>query len=188
MRQRTSWMAYNEHGTVLVIGMLTLVMLTLIGVAATRTSSVESEMSGNEKTHQEAFYAAEAALITSETVIRSFRNQVDVRACAQGLFSNTKLVFDQTTNRIMKTPTTGTPKTLDLPTESCPVAQLPTGLQQAKANPRYAMGVTFIPAKNDQGTQYGQRVDAHVDVAALGTGSNKAAQAVLQTLFIQSLQ
>lgn len=54
----------NEGGYVLVITMFLLLMLTVIGIAATHTSSVEMKISGNNKKMVQAFYAAEGALIT----------------------------------------------------------------------------------------------------------------------------
>ena len=51
----------NEEGAVLVLCLITLVLLTLIGVSATTTSRLEVEISGNDKTYKEAFYAAEMA-------------------------------------------------------------------------------------------------------------------------------
>ena len=49
----------NEKGSVLVISMLILIMLTLIGFAATNNSSVEVQVSGNEKFTKMAFHSAE---------------------------------------------------------------------------------------------------------------------------------
>jgi hypothetical protein len=53
--------AGNEKGSVMVISLLILVVLTVIGVAATSTTELELQISGNDKTQKMAFYAAEAA-------------------------------------------------------------------------------------------------------------------------------
>lgn len=52
----------REDGFVLVIAMLLLVVLTVIGIAATQTSIFEIMLSNAEKKKQAAFYAAEAGL------------------------------------------------------------------------------------------------------------------------------
>jgi type IV pilus assembly protein PilX len=52
----------NEKGSVLVISMLILVLLTLIGTAAITTSTIETEIAGNERFQKRTFYAAEAGL------------------------------------------------------------------------------------------------------------------------------
>jgi hypothetical protein len=51
----------NENGFVIVIALLMLAIVTVIGIAATRTSETELQISGNEKFHKLSFYAAEAA-------------------------------------------------------------------------------------------------------------------------------
>lgn len=51
----------NEKGTVLVVALLILVILTIIGISATTTTNIETQIAGNEKFQKIAFYAAEAA-------------------------------------------------------------------------------------------------------------------------------
>ena len=54
-------MLKNEDGTVLVLALIMLVLLTLIGISATTTSMIETRISGNERVYKQNFYAAEAA-------------------------------------------------------------------------------------------------------------------------------
>ena len=61
MRSR-ALLLHNEAGVVLVLCLVTLAVLTLIGVSTTTTSRLEGEISGNDKTYKEAFYAAEISL------------------------------------------------------------------------------------------------------------------------------
>jgi len=51
----------NEQGSILIIVLITLVLLTMMGISVTRSTSVELQIAGNEKYHKIAFYAAEAA-------------------------------------------------------------------------------------------------------------------------------
>ena len=51
----------NEKGSVTVLAMVILALLTLLGIAATTTSSLEVQIAGNELRHKLAFYASEAA-------------------------------------------------------------------------------------------------------------------------------
>ncbi len=60
----------NQNGSVLVIGMLTLAILSLIGIAATTSSSIEAELSGNDRVHKEAFFATEFSLTVGEEAIQ----------------------------------------------------------------------------------------------------------------------
>lgn len=52
-----------ETGSVLVIAMLVLVLLALMGVAATTTTCIEFHMAGNDRTYVGNFYSAEGAAL-----------------------------------------------------------------------------------------------------------------------------
>ena len=49
----------KEDGSVLVVALITLVLLTIIGISASTTSNIEIRVAGNEKFHKMAFYAAD---------------------------------------------------------------------------------------------------------------------------------
>jgi hypothetical protein len=51
----------NETGSVTVLAVVLLMLLTLLGMAAISTSSIETQIAGNEVRHKLAFYAAESA-------------------------------------------------------------------------------------------------------------------------------
>ena len=48
----------NEKGSIIVLAMVLLMLLTLLGIAATTTSSIEVQIAGNEMRHKLAFYSA----------------------------------------------------------------------------------------------------------------------------------
>jgi hypothetical protein len=52
----------EEHGIVLILGLLLLLILTLIGISALNTSIYDIRISGNEKSSIQAFYVAEAGI------------------------------------------------------------------------------------------------------------------------------
>ena len=52
----------DKDGSALVMALMILVILTLIGIAATNTSTIEIQIAGNEKTYKEAFYKADAGV------------------------------------------------------------------------------------------------------------------------------
>lgn len=49
----------NEQGSILVISLVILMMLSLIGIAITTTASIELQISGNERLNEIAFYKAD---------------------------------------------------------------------------------------------------------------------------------
>ena len=58
---KEKYLPKNEKGSVTVLAVVLLMLLTLIGIAATTTSSIEVQIAGNELRHKLAFYSAEAA-------------------------------------------------------------------------------------------------------------------------------
>jgi hypothetical protein len=51
----------NEEGSVLILALIMLVLLTLIGISATTTSTIETRIAGNERLYKRNLYSAEAA-------------------------------------------------------------------------------------------------------------------------------
>jgi len=66
----------------MVIALIILVLLTLIGIAISRTASIEILIAGNERTHKIAFYEAEAAVETGAELL-----ELNI-ACPQGFTAN----------------------------------------------------------------------------------------------------
>ena len=52
----------NERGSVLLLSLMLLVVLTIIGLAATSKTIVEQSISSNDRLYRGAFYAAESGL------------------------------------------------------------------------------------------------------------------------------
>lgn len=61
----------SEDGMVLVIALVMLMLLTIIGVAAIDTSTMETMISGIEKERQGTFYAAEAGIEHGKAMLKS---------------------------------------------------------------------------------------------------------------------
>ena len=59
----------NEEGFVLILSMLILGILIIIGIAATTTTVLELQISGNDKVHKQTFYSAEAGASLGATVV-----------------------------------------------------------------------------------------------------------------------
>lgn len=49
----------NQDGTVLIVALLMLILLTVIGISASTISSIDIQIAGNEKFYKIAFYAAD---------------------------------------------------------------------------------------------------------------------------------
>jgi len=86
----------NEKGSTLVLSILILLLLTIIGIAATNTSTIEILISGNDKVHKMAFHQADGGtevgieLVEQNIYMAGFdTNQVgDVNVTSLNLFLN----------------------------------------------------------------------------------------------------
>jgi len=86
----------NEKGSTLLISVLILLLLTVIGIAATNTSTIEILISGNDKVHKMAFHQADGGtevgieLVEQNIYVAGFdNNQVgDVNATNLNLYMN----------------------------------------------------------------------------------------------------
>ena len=162
---------HNEKGSTLVIGLLTLVLLSLIGIAATSTGRVEVQISGNDKAAKEAFYASELALTTGETTIEALLSRIALNEdtaperYGQGTAPAwNALAWDSTDSAAV------------------PQASIPPGLHELAVPPRYIIEQRRF--RRDSLTQ-GIGVPTGVylfNVTAQGTGGSNA-KVVLQTIY-----
>ena len=59
----------NEEGSVIVVALMILVVLTIIGISATDTTTVELQIATNDKFHKIAFYHADAGVYATPKLI-----------------------------------------------------------------------------------------------------------------------
>jgi len=59
----------SENGSVMVVGMLVLMLASLIGIAAITTSTIEVEVTANDKIRKEDFYRAEGAAMLAAQLL-----------------------------------------------------------------------------------------------------------------------
>lgn len=78
---------YNEDGSVIVVALALLVLLTLMGISATTTSMVEIQIAGAKKTHTGHLFLAEGAAMHCVQTMQDDEN----------LISNTTYVNDEGT-------------------------------------------------------------------------------------------
>jgi Tfp pilus assembly protein PilX len=71
------WFINNSRGSVLIVGLFTLALLTLLGAAATSTSRTDVGITGNMRVIQESFYASEVGLSAGEQFVNSKNSRSD---------------------------------------------------------------------------------------------------------------
>ena len=71
-REMSGCLIKNEKGFVLIASMLMLMVLTIIGVAATNTTTIELKIAGNDRIANEDFYDQEASLLNGKISYRDW--------------------------------------------------------------------------------------------------------------------
>ncbi|MBF0214191.1 MAG: hypothetical protein HQM00_11630 [Magnetococcales bacterium] len=78
----------RERGSVFIIALVLLGILTILGLTATRESTLEESMVGNTRDQNLAFQSAEAAILAGERLVQNshptFSNSCDQGFCTQG--------------------------------------------------------------------------------------------------------
>lgn len=65
---------HKQSGAALLISLIMLLLLTILGVATLRTTTIEEKMAGNLRDKDLAFQAAESAIREAETVLKGMIN------------------------------------------------------------------------------------------------------------------
>ncbi|UCD81960.1 MAG: pilus assembly PilX N-terminal domain-containing protein [Desulfobacterales bacterium] len=68
--QKLKYLLNNDKGSVLVAAIMILVLLTIVGIAATKTSTTEQHLAVNNLLYERAFYAAEAGFEHAKGVLK----------------------------------------------------------------------------------------------------------------------
>ena len=68
----------HQRGSILIIGLMILVVLTMIGVSGMTTSSLQERMAGNFRDRQIAFQAAEMTIAYAEEFVRDNINSASI--------------------------------------------------------------------------------------------------------------
>jgi Tfp pilus assembly protein PilX len=190
----TRWRLYwhNEAGSILVIAMVSLALLTLIGIVAITTGNLESEISGNEKTYQEAFYSAELGLTSGETIVNGLTTRGELQeGTLVGRYAKDTLCFNALKFKLGKLTSADPtcpdsawqPLTWDK-TDSMKVDPIPTGLRRGAVESRYTIEAgEFVPDSQVFGIAYGRPGAYRFHVSARGTGGSPAAHALLESIF-----
>ena len=61
---------FNEDGSVLIVALIMLVLITLMGVSATTTTDIEIQIAGNDMIYKKNIYAAEGAAMEAVHILK----------------------------------------------------------------------------------------------------------------------
>ena len=77
----------NEEGSVLVVALLMLALLTIIGISATTTTKIEIQVAGNEESHRIAFYCSDSGVYATPKLISASLNDSAEQAVTSGSYT-----------------------------------------------------------------------------------------------------
>jgi len=81
---KIKYLSNNENGSVMVAAIMVLVLLTIIGIAATNNSTTEQHLATNTLLYERAFYAAEAGFEHAKGVLKVPYNEQNQANTALG--------------------------------------------------------------------------------------------------------
>ena len=83
----TSLHRQRQTGSVLIIGMLLLLLMTLVGLISTSETRTDSRLTGNNLDRAIAFQAAEAALREAESTIQAYEDGTTSDTASDGFYN-----------------------------------------------------------------------------------------------------
>lgn len=177
---------WRERGTALIMALAFLLLLTIIGISALGTSTLEEKMAGNTRDRNLAFQAAESALLLAESWLAANGSGLVVNTATytQGLYKpnicpgaatvSTTPVWDcvtwtSTANLVVfpNTPTGGT---------------LGAQVQGVSTQPKYIIE-QFNPTPAPAGSPGGTPQTCTYRITARGTGGSNFSVAMLQSMY-----
>lgn len=174
--------APREHGAVLVTGLIFLVVMTLLGVAAMSINAMEERMAGNTRDMNIAFQAAESGLRDAELDILKNINPASGfdAACTNGLC----LPPSSSTSLARSIDWSNAAITREYGTQTGAAA-----LKLVSSQPRYIIELlSTLPVGAGQSIATGIKAASSgvaYRISALGVGGKSESRVILQSLFIK---
>jgi type IV pilus assembly protein PilX len=167
----------KQQGSVLILSLIILLVLTMLGVSSMSSSSLQEKMAGNFRDREVAFQAAEAALAYGENWAENTINTESAFDGNNGLYAT--FTGPKTTNAFnTATWWTGTKS-----------REMATSIEEVRTAPRFTveyrdeLGVeegTAIVMENHGEDQGGGKITSF-KVTARGTGQSDKTQVILQS-------
>ncbi len=167
----------GQKGVALVMALVFLLLLTIMGLTAMSTTSLEEKMAGNVKDKNLSFQAAESALLVGESWLSSLLGWPGINNSI-GLYQ-----FDSTSGDPVwdTVDWTGTADLVVYP--NTPGTTVGGGLNGVSTQPKYI--VEYVTQVREQGGSIGITAPTNwvFRTTAYGTGGTNAAVTMLQTTY-----
>jgi len=172
----------RQQGFVLTMALVFLVLLTIIGVTALSTTTLEEKMAGNMKDRNLAFQSAETALLSGEHWIDTQLQKPGFPNTANGLYS-----VDPTSAVANWDAISWTSNVVQYPCSPSLTTGCGTGVTKVNTQPKYIIeDLGEIPDSKGSlvtGANYQNTGVTMLRVTARGTGGTDAAVAMVQSTY-----
>lgn len=175
----------SQQGFVLIVALILLLVLTILGLAAAQTSSVEERMAGNDRNHSMAFEAGEAGLSAAYSgILQGLWTNADFATNANGLYLLSTCCGGSGYTSAWTVPGAwggALPITTPVPGLNIPeVSQQPIFMVE-ELPPVAPPGTNLAVRQNGSGTPPVQPYR----ITAFATGGDQTTHVILQTVVIQ---
>lgn len=177
---------FAQRGVALFVSLVFLVILTLLGVAAFQSATLQEKMSGNLRDQSIAFQSAEAALRDGESVVAATLNIATPAgySCTGGLCRPTFCDSGGTC-----TPAAGTPQwqNVSWAPASTTTVMISSGISGVAQQPRYLIEKmnSFVPDSGSRKVPTTSNLVTPFRVTAVGWGSNVLSRSTLQSVYLK---
>ena len=162
---------YAQRGTALVMTLVILLLLTMLGITAINTSTLEERMAGNTKDQNLSFQAAETALRAAETWVQS------TTVATQLNTNNANGIYDRSTTAIDVWDSIDWSSANVVTYPGVPGAPATTSsLNEVSTKPKY-----IIEKANIEPLSPGTRIT--VRITARGTGASNTTVSMVQSTY-----
>lgn len=175
----------RERGVALVMALVFLLLLTILGLTAMSTTSLQEKMAGNAKDRDQAFQAAETALVFAENWLNNQVAKPVFPNTAQGLYQPDLTLSQGIWETLNWTGSSGLVTYPGTPGQAVSSGGLSTSIVYSQ--PKYIIedlgelpesGGSLVMAQDYKG-----KGNTVLRVTARGTGGTDAAQAMVQSVF-----
>lgn len=168
----------KQRGSILIVSLMILVVLTMIGVSSMSTSSLQEQMAGNFRDRQIAFQAAEMTLAYAEDFAKNSINSASIFTDAGTGGYYTTYNGPTNLNAFSSTWWTGTASQV-----------LPTTISQVRNQPRFVIEFRGVIGESEgtdvnlggYGVSAGGGAISNFRITVLATGLSDNTQVILQS-------
>jgi type IV pilus assembly protein PilX len=169
----------RQRGVALVIALVFLLLLTILGITAMSTTSLEEKMAGNVKDRNSAFQSAEITLAAGESWVANLLDKPSFPSQSTGLYLTSSTdqpvwnIIDWASNVVIY--------------PNNPYGSASGSLTQVRTQPKYIIeDLGEVREKSDSlnvSTDYKGKGTTNIRITARGTGFTDSAQVMLQTTY-----